>query len=879
MQSLSEKSFKKLLGKYKVYFYYTIIFTIISFLAFYCYITLGKSFIWQTDGLKQHYVILYDFNNIVRNILKDGIYLFSWNMGLGLDIIGQYSYYILGDPFAYISLLFPLKYLKYVYEILVIIRMYFVGIAFIIFCRYNKKELFGTLIGAIVYTFSGFVLFAAVRHPYFTNPVIMLPLIFLGIDKILKEEKYLVFIIMIAILAIMNYYFFYMVTILAFAYAIIKYIIQYRKNGIKDFLNKFLKTFISFIIGVMIAGIILLPTIYAYINSARSGVGFSYYDLEYYEKVIFGQPDTAYWSKTYVASIVLLMIPIGIINIKKIKENRTVLLNILIYIIILFVPFCGSLMNGFSFQSNRWVFAYCFLTSYLVAINLKSDLKYNVKQIIWVLGFVILYIILALKATNVKREFVLLSIAFSAMTITVLIVRNLLKKEHNVIKNICKALIFILVSGNVIIYAYGIYSPEFGEYVEQFIDFSKVDKTYNNYEDKIKDFDKSIDFIKQNDNKKIYRVGTPIYTNNNMSIMHEFKGLNYYLSIGNGHISNLTNELLSRGTGATNALNELDSRTKITTLLGCKYYIVPNGKEDYVPYGYKKIKENKNNKIYVNENNLTIGVFYDNFILKKDYEKLTPLEKEQALLDTAVVEENIKNAKYDESIINEIKSDTTKEVKYKIKDEKNNEKFTVELEEEVKKSELYILFENIKCDENATHSFEVKYGDVSKTQDIKNKITSAYYIERRNILINLGYKDTHKGKITVELDGKGQHIFDIKIIAVPMEKYDKSIQNLKKTEFNVTVCDKDYIRGTINNEKSGVLQISTSYSKGWKAYVDGKETEVMKVNTGFIGIGLDKGEHEIYFKYNTPYLKIGTSITVIGILILIIIIIRSRKRK
>ena len=75
------------------------------------------------------------------------------------------------------------------YELLVILRIYCVGIAFIIYCKYNKKDNYNTIIGALIYTFSGYIMYAAVRHPYFVNPIIMLPLVLLGIDKILKEDK------------------------------------------------------------------------------------------------------------------------------------------------------------------------------------------------------------------------------------------------------------------------------------------------------------------------------------------------------------------------------------------------------------------------------------------------------------------------------------------------------------------------------------------------------------------------------------------------------------------------------------------------------------------------------------------------------------------
>ena len=89
--------------KIKICSIYTLIFTILSFIIYFAFIQQGKSFIWKEDGFNQHFPILYNFNEIIRNSIQNGISTFSWNLGLGVDIIGQYSYYILGDPFAYIS--------------------------------------------------------------------------------------------------------------------------------------------------------------------------------------------------------------------------------------------------------------------------------------------------------------------------------------------------------------------------------------------------------------------------------------------------------------------------------------------------------------------------------------------------------------------------------------------------------------------------------------------------------------------------------------------------------------------------------------------------------------------------------------------------------
>lgn len=877
-------SIKEKIKKYNSYIIYTIIFTITALLSFWFFIKMGKSFIWNIDGFKQHYVILYDFNKMMRNLFESGISLFSWNMGLGLDVIGQYSYYILGDPFAYISLLFPMKYLKYVYNILVILRIYCVGIAFIMYCRYNKKDNYSTIIGAIIYAFSGYIFYGAVRHPYFTNPIIMLPLIFIGIDKILKEDKYIWFTVTITILAIMNYYFLYIVTILAVIYAVIKYIVEYRQNGIKDFGIKIAKTALHYIIGVMIAGIILLPTIYAFLNSDRTGTEYTYYDLNYYGKLLFAQPNTPYWSKTYVSVIGILMLPVGILNLKKNKENQTTLINILISVIMLLIPFIGSAMNGFSFQSNRWSFVYSFYMAYLVVINLRKDFKYSKKEIISMICIFVLYLILALMIKETNKAFILMSAIFAVLIIITFILKNICQKQSNRMKNISKIILTIFICGNIVAYAWVVYSKYGGNYVSEFIKTSNINKKYNNYGGKIKKFSKAVKYIKKKDNS-FYRIGTPVYNNNNLSIKHNYNGLNMYLSIGNGQIYNFTKDLLVLGTHKTNALNELDSRVKLTTFLGTKYYIASNKKTSYVPYGYQLIKEFGNTKIYENKNDLNLGIFYDNYITKTDYDKLSPLEKEQALLETAIINDDTElkttNINYNENLKETIK-DTSKEINFTITNEESylkDKKFYINFES-VENSELYLYFENLEYDSTDEYFVKAKYNEIKKEQRVRNKIASAYYVKTPNILMNLGYQDQHSGTIEVKLTGEGNYTCDnIKLLAVPMDKYEKNIEKLKQTEFEMQDVGNDYIKGNINNDKKGILQISTSYSTGWKAYVDGQETEVINVNTGFIGIELEQGEHEIYFKYTTPWLKIGTIISILGILGLIIIIIKQRKRK
>lgn len=54
-----------------------------------------------------------------------------------------------------------------------------------------------------------------------------------------------------------------MITIINIIYAIVKYIFEYN-NGLKEFLSKFISAIGCYIIGILMASVILLPTIYAF---------------------------------------------------------------------------------------------------------------------------------------------------------------------------------------------------------------------------------------------------------------------------------------------------------------------------------------------------------------------------------------------------------------------------------------------------------------------------------------------------------------------------------------------------------------------------------------------------------------------------------------
>lgn len=494
-----------------IYLLYTLFFCITFLSVFAVFIESGKGFICIGDGNRQHYIFLNDFYQIMRNLFTDGFPQISWEMGLGLDTIGQYSYYILGDPFAYISLLFPMNKLELAYNILIILRIYCVGLAFITYCKYKEKNLTSTLVGAIIYSFCGYVLLASIRHPYFTNAVILLPLNFLAIEKFLKENKKSFLIFIIFITAVCNYYFFYMITIINFIYAIIKYIIEYNK-GIKTFAKKFCIATICYLIALLMASVIILPTVYTCLHSTRTDYTMiNEFQKNFYIDFFIGYMSLTHtnWNINFVSSLIILMLPILFTKIKE-KESRTYLVLFIITTLMLLSPFISSLMNGFTYPSNRWSFAYDFILSYIITICFDNKMRYNKKQILvmslGLLGYCAIAVIITKFEIKNNRS-LYISMISTFIMIVIIIINNTKKiKYNNRINNILKGIFVFLIIFNISMVAFYLYDKSGDGYIEEFLDFGQIKSEIETSTNTIENFSTAIEYIKQEDST-FYRIG------------------------------------------------------------------------------------------------------------------------------------------------------------------------------------------------------------------------------------------------------------------------------------------------------------------------------------------------------------------------------------
>lgn len=610
---------------------YTAFFSVIALFLISIFKQYNKGFIWnEIDGLEQHVTNLRYFRSLLVEFIKTGNFsTFTWNIGLGFDMFSNLAYYILGDIFSYSAILVPTSKIEILYSILVIVRMYFIGITFLCYCRYKKMNAFSATIGALMYTFCTFVLYVAVRHPYFVNAVIIFPLVMIGIEKMILENKPIFYTVIIGITFTMNFYFAYMIAVIIAIYGITLAIYTYKKEGIKKIAKVLLKTLLYSILGIMLSAIVLLPTAIAFLNCERATTDTIYpYSITYYRNLmnnLLTISGNGYWVYLGVQSIVLISLPVFI---RKRKDNYPMFILLLILILPLLVSQIGSMFCGFAYPNNRWVFVLSFIFSFITTKLINDNAKTEKADLKAIGILVLLYL-----GLNIIFEIRLKFYTQIQIFIFVIILILMLNKEKIRAKikkiNLYYVLLIIVFSVGIVSSVKYLYGVEGEGYASEFLENGELNTAISTSNNQIENFGKTIDYLNQND-KSFYKVSKYPYAFDNVSLLKQYKAIGHYYSITPSQYGELSVDLRNAQYYLSHGLKEFDYRTKINTLLGVKYHI--SNKKDSAPYGYSMIKEYKR-KTYIYQNNyeLPFGVLYTNYITEEEYDNLTPLEKESSL--------------------------------------------------------------------------------------------------------------------------------------------------------------------------------------------------------------------------------------------------------
>lgn len=95
----------------------------------------------------------------------------------------------------------------------------------------------------------------------------------------------------------------------------------------------------------------------------------------------------------------------------------------------------------------------------------------------------------------------------------------------------------------------------------------------------------------------------------------------------------------------------------------------------------------------------------------------------------------------------------------------------------------------------------------------------------------------------------------MQIVCQPVKQIAGWTKSLKQDILKDVVMDTNHISGTLTADQEKLLCMTIPYSSGWRAYIDGVETEILKADTMYMAVDVPEGTHQIEFYYCTPYLK------------------------
>ena len=335
----------------------------------------GQSFIQYGDTLKQHYPFLVYYGRWLRQAARcvlTGAAVPTWDfsIGYGADIITTLSYYGLGDPLDLLAAFVPGRWTEQLLEGLIVLRLYLAGLAFMAFSRRHGNSRFGTLLGALAYVFSAWPIQAGLIEPVFLVPMYCFPLMLLGADDLFEGRSPVLYIAAIALTALSNFLFFYMAAMLLVLYAIAVYSKRYGAKNLST-LPPLLAKFIGFaLVGIAISAVTLLPTAQELFGSARFGLTretapYPFYRFfELLANMTTGMGYDAYSTYAGVTSAAFLGV---LVLFAKPRQNTVLKCAWLGLLALLLVPQAGSVLNGISYVSNRWVWTFTMLEAFILA--------------------------------------------------------------------------------------------------------------------------------------------------------------------------------------------------------------------------------------------------------------------------------------------------------------------------------------------------------------------------------------------------------------------------------------------------------------------------------------------------------------------------------
>lgn len=380
---------------YKKSFFIALIMSAVMFLPF---IIIDKGYFMFYGDYNAQQI---PFFKMCVQAIHDGWSGWDWHTDLGANFVGSYTYYTLGSPFFWFMTLFPAAWSHYLMAPLLCVKIALFSLFSFIYIRRFVAKPQTALIGGILYAFSSFNLYNIFFQ--FQDAIIWFPLLLIALEEAVINKRRGVFALTVALNALANYFFFIGDCVFLMIYVLCRF-------GKDKRFDIDLKTFLSLafesVVGVMIAGVLFIPSIYQVLDVPRStkiltGWSFLFYgDEQRYGLLlegIFFPPDVAARNHMFNNanarwSSVALYLPLfsmaGVFAFVKGAKGHWARVLLPICLVMSFVPGLNASFTMFNnnFYTRWWYMPelICCLATVYALEREEFDIKLGIKACAWV---------------------------------------------------------------------------------------------------------------------------------------------------------------------------------------------------------------------------------------------------------------------------------------------------------------------------------------------------------------------------------------------------------------------------------------------------------------------------------------------------------------
>ena len=864
---MKEKALKIIKSKY-------FIGTILTIILYFVYLAIakispfGENSILKSDLYKQYAEFLAYYKDVLTG--KDSLFM-SWNMGMGNNFYTTFAYYLV-SPLNLLVVFFSKENINTFVIITTLLKLILIYNSMIAFLEHRfKNKSKSAILFALAYTFSTYTI-QYLFHIMWLDAIYMLPLMCIGVEKYLKDNKISTFIIISALNMLFNYYLGFITILFSGIYFIVR-LIEQENITLKSKITKFTVFVIGCIISFGISMILFLPSF----MQVKGTMKLQNRLLEIHKKeflnyfnILFNNHNQELEQQSgliFSSTLTLILVPLYFTNKNISKKSRILSVLLIIFMALPVIsPILNKIWHGMT-TPNCFYYRYAFclifylnMIAYQDFINReKISKKALLIEITLFLLILVGEILLIKKGIWSNRKLQINSVIISATTLITTIILLYLQKSDKIRNNILKNIIKILITAICVIdigismNSYNTTNPD------NYFTLKSVHK-YDNVINRI--------LPPETDRHQERIIFNPDDNSFNLSMKYDYSSIDYFTSSRNRTTLRNMYSLGYNVQRETALWITSDSGDWFNySLAGVKYIITREKLEnDNKIYGYEYKGKYGEFNIYETQNTLPFAYITNSNQQPEEvddpfYEQtINPFEIQNNIL------KSIQNS--DEDYIENIKNEQSKIIK--------SEKNIVKTDKEYEITYNVEALQNISIALFSDSNLELYKNNKKILKDYSNIWERETGIRQ---IVNLEKGQKYTFKITQKIEKYDSNNNNIKIYVLNNNKIEKAIEHAKKLQTQKVTLEKDTIKANIESEKEEYLTFQIPFDSGWRATINGKNTEIVKMNGAFLGVKLQKGNNEIKLTYIPRYFKVSALLSLINLILLLLIIYFEKRKK